>query len=77
LLGITLLSEKADSLKELNKKVKDQIQQEEYKIKGIEEANKQITNQVESLKRRQVLWKKKYDSDLEPLGQHLRKAIVF
>jgi DNA repair exonuclease SbcCD ATPase subunit len=77
LLGITLLSEKADSLKELNKKVKDQIQQEEYKIKGIEEANKQITNQVESLKRRQVLWKKKYDSDLEHLVNTYEKLSSF
>ena len=64
LLGITLLSEKAEALKELNKKIKEDIQREEFRIKGVEEANKQITTQIDSLKRRQVLWQKKYDSDL-------------
>jgi DNA repair exonuclease SbcCD ATPase subunit len=64
LLGITLLSEKADALKELNKEIKDAIKQEEFRIKGVEEANKQITTQIDSLKRRRELWQKKYDSDL-------------
>jgi DNA repair exonuclease SbcCD ATPase subunit len=64
LLGITLLSEKAEALKELNKKIKEDIQREEFRIKGVEEANKQITTQIDSLKRRQVLWQKKYDSDV-------------
>jgi DNA repair exonuclease SbcCD ATPase subunit len=64
LLGITLLSEKADAIKELNKKTKEDITREEFRVKGVEEANKRITEQIESLKRRQGLWTKKYDSDL-------------
>jgi len=64
LLGITLLSEKAEAVKELMKNVKDEIQIEEFKVKAIEEANKRVREQIESLKRRRNLWKAKYDSDL-------------
>ena len=39
LLGITLLSEKAEALKVLMKTVKDSIQAEEFKIAGIKTAN--------------------------------------
>jgi len=64
LLGITLLSEKAETIKVLLKETKDGIQSEEYKVKAIEEANKRIKEQIESLIRRQGLWQKKHDSDL-------------
>ena len=64
LLGITLLSERADAIKELNKQTKDNIQAEEFRIRAVQEANKRIEEQIESLRRRQVLWQKKYDSDL-------------
>ena len=64
LLGITLLSEKAESIKLLLKDTKDNIQQEEFKVKAVEEANKRVKEQIESLKRRQGLWQKKHESDL-------------
>ncbi len=64
LLGITLLSEKAESIKQLLKETKDSIQSEEFKVKAIEEANKRVKEQIESLKRRQGLWQKKHESDL-------------
>jgi len=64
LLGITLLSEKAESIKILLKETKDSIQGEEFKVKAIEEANKRVKEQIESLKRRQGLWQKKHESDL-------------
>ena len=71
LLGITLLSERADAIKELNKQTKDAIQAEEFRIRAVQEANKRIEEQIESLRRRQVLWQKKYDSDLAYLvGQY-------
>lgn len=57
LLGITLLSEKANVLKELLKTTKDQIKEEEYRIKGVENANEQIRKSIEDLKRRQRVWK--------------------
>ena len=67
LLGITLLSERADRIKELNKQTKDSITQEEFRIRAEQEANKRIEEQIESLKRRQVLWQNKHDSDVAAL----------
>jgi DNA repair exonuclease SbcCD ATPase subunit len=64
LLGITLLSERADRIRELNRETKDAVSQEEMRIRAEQEANGRIQEQIESLKRRQVLWQKKYDSDL-------------
>lgn len=68
LLGITLLSEKAEIIKGLLKDTKDDIQQEEFKVKAIEEANKRVKEQIESLKRRRNLWTSKHDSDLAYLA---------
>jgi DNA repair exonuclease SbcCD ATPase subunit len=68
LLGITILSEKAEVIKNLIKESKDSIQAEEFKVKAIEEANKRVKEQIESLKRRQKLWKTKHEEDLEKLA---------
>jgi len=68
LLGITILSEKAEVIKNLIKESKESIQSEEFKVKAIEEANKRVKEQIESLKRRQRLWKTKHDEDLEKLA---------
>jgi len=68
LLGITILSEKAEVIKNLVKESKDSIQSEEFKVKAIEEANKRVKEQIEALKRRQKLWKTKHDEDLEKLA---------
>jgi DNA repair exonuclease SbcCD ATPase subunit len=64
LLGITQLSERADRIRELNRETKESITQEEMRIRAEQEANRRIEEQIESLKRRQVLWQKKYDGDL-------------
>lgn len=68
LLGITLLSERADKIKELNKTTKDAISQEEFRVRAVQEANARIEEQIESLKRRSSLWQKKVDSDLAYLA---------
>jgi len=68
LLGITLLSEKAEVVKELVRNSKDAIQQEEFRIKAVEEANKRVKEQIEGLKRRQKLWLTKHNDDLETLA---------
>jgi len=67
LLGITLLSEKADRLKESNKATKDAITQEEFRIKAVGDANKRIEEQIESLKRRQTLWNNKHDEEINKI----------
>ena len=68
LLGITILSEKAEVIKELIRQSKDEIQQEEFRVKAIEEANKRVKEQIDSVKRRQKLWQTKHDDDLEKLA---------
>lgn len=76
LLGITLLSEKAEVIKGLIKESKDDIQQEEFKVKAIEEANKRVKEQIDSTKRRQKLWKMKHDEDLEKLAIDYQRLIT-
>jgi DNA repair exonuclease SbcCD ATPase subunit len=76
LLGITLLSERAERIKELNKATKDAITSEEFRVRAVQEANKRIEEQIESLKRRQVLWQKKYDSDLAYLVSQYDDLVV-
>ena len=68
LMGITLLSEKAEVIKEMIRKSKDDIQSEEFRVKAIEEANKRVKEQIDALKRRQTLWLKKHDDDLTSLA---------
>ena len=68
LMGITLLSEKAEVIKEMIRRSKDDIQQEEFRVKAIEEANKRVKEQIDALKRRQTLWLKKHDEDLTALA---------
>ena len=76
LLGITLLSEKAEVIKGMVKDSKDDIQQEEFKVKAIEEANKRVKEQIDSTKRRQKLWKMKHDEDLERLAIDYQRLIT-
>src|SRR5210317_1274419 len=64
LLGITILSEKADTLKEMVRVTKNKIQEEEFRIKAVEDANGKIVEQVDALKRRQRMWQEKKDQDI-------------
>jgi DNA repair exonuclease SbcCD ATPase subunit len=67
LLGITLLSEKADKIKDLVKATKDEITSEEVRIKAVEGANQRVQEQIDALKRRQKLWLAKHREDLTNL----------
>lgn len=71
LLGITLLSEKADKLKEQIKQTKDLIQSEDLKIKAITEANKRIHAQINQLKTKSSAWEKSYNSQLEQISSQI------
>lgn len=65
LLGITMLSEKANVLKDQMKETKDAIKEEEYRIKGVEEANAAITKSIKDLERRRRVWIDKNISDIQ------------
>jgi DNA repair exonuclease SbcCD ATPase subunit len=72
LLGITMLSERADRIKEHNRATKEGITQEEFRIRAVQEANKRIDEQIESLKRRQTLWTTKHGEDITELEKALK-----
>ena len=72
LLGITLLSEKAESLKAQVKESKDAIQQEAAKIEAIKAANENVQKSIDSLQFKSKAWDSKQQTELENLG----KAIV-
>ena len=67
LLGITMLSEKAESLKEKQRLNKDAIKEEEYRIKAVEDANQTIAKSISDLERRQSLWQTKKEKTLQEL----------
>ena len=69
LLGITLLSERADKIKELNRQTKDSIIQEEFRIRADQEANKRIEEQIQSLEKRRTLWLNKRRDDCAGFSQ--------
>jgi DNA repair exonuclease SbcCD ATPase subunit len=71
LLGITMLSERAEKIKELNRTTKEDITKEEFRIRAVQDANKRIEEQIESLKRRQGLWVTKHEEDIEKLEKAL------
>lgn len=71
LLGITLLSEKAEKIKVIIKNNKEEIQQEEFKVQAVEEANKRIEEQINSLKQRERLWTAKINEDINTLKEQI------
>ena len=75
LLGITILSEKAEALKEQIKTTKEAIATEEITIRAIQDANKRIQEQIEGLKKRQSIWVKKHDDDCLSLERNIASLI--
>lgn len=69
LLGITQLSERADRIRELNRATKEEISQEEMRIRAVQEANKRIEEQITSLEKRRDLWTKKQQEDCDKLQE--------
>jgi DNA repair exonuclease SbcCD ATPase subunit len=64
LLGITLLSDRAERIKELNRATKDAITQEEMRIRAVQEANKRIQEQITALEKRRTLWLNRQAEDV-------------
>jgi len=71
LLGVTILSEKAELLKTQIKNTKDLIQEEKIRIKAQQDANLRIAEQIENLKKRQKLWQSKHDEDCAKIERNL------
>jgi len=69
LLGITILSEKAEQLKEQSRVTRDAITEENARINAIQQANEKIGETIESLRTRQRAWQSKQKQDVEKLQQ--------
>tara|TARA_B100001093_G_scaffold39530_1_gene33682 strand:- start:1236 stop:3008 length:1773 start_codon:yes stop_codon:yes gene_type:complete len=69
LLGITILSEKADNLKEQIKQTKDATTQETLKIEAIQTANSKIESTITSLQGTQRAWLAKQKTTITKLEQ--------
>ena len=69
LLGVTLLSEKADRLKELIKTTKDEVFQENADIEAAKKSNDKIQQSIDSLTTRQSAWNTQHDQELEKIGR--------
>ena len=69
LLGITILSEKAEALKELIRETKDAIIQENADIEATKKSNEKIQTSIDSLLTRQTVWNTQRDNDVEKIGR--------
>jgi len=67
LLGITILSEKANSLREQTKITKDAITEETLRINAVQASNEKIKQSISTLINRQRAWKSKQKQDIEAL----------
>lgn len=68
LLGITQLSEKAEILREFIKKSKDDIKDEESRIKALQESNTRVQSAIDDLERRSRVWASKKEGDVTALA---------
>jgi DNA repair exonuclease SbcCD ATPase subunit len=69
LLGITILSEKAEALKEMIRSTKDDIVQENADIEATKKSNDKIQVSIDSLLTRQTAWNSQRDTDVEKIGR--------
>jgi DNA repair exonuclease SbcCD ATPase subunit len=69
LLGITLLSEKAETLKEMIKLTRDHITQETANIEAIKKSNEKIQTSIDGLLTRQKAWNNQHTQEIEKIAR--------
>jgi DNA repair exonuclease SbcCD ATPase subunit len=67
LLGITQLSEKADVLKDQIKSSKEQIRDEDARIKALQESNARVQTSIDDLERRSGVWTRKRNDEISAM----------
>jgi len=67
LLGITMLSQKAENLKELIKSTKSEIDQEEFRIRTIKTSNEKIEKTILDLQKKIDTWDLNHENGLKQL----------
>jgi len=73
LLGISLLSSKAELLKEEIKKLKENITIEDIRLKSTKASNDRIQTQIDNLLHRQITWRKAKETDIQFLKSKIEK----
>ena len=71
LLGITILSEKAETLKEGIRQSKDLIATENTRIETIKASNERIQQSIEALERKQKMWEDTKEKNIEDLRRSI------
>lgn len=71
LMGITQLSEKAEILKEQNKQVKDELRDQDVKIKTIIESNEKIQRHISELQFKSTMWDKEHQKRITNLKRSI------
>jgi len=71
LLGITLLSEKAERLKEQVRSTKDAISDEEARIRAVQTSNERIQDSIDSLQLKQSAWKAQKEKSISKLERSI------
>jgi DNA repair exonuclease SbcCD ATPase subunit len=72
LLGITILSEKAEALKEDIRISKDLIQTENTKLETIKISNEKVQQSIESLERKQKIWQANKTDSITQIEKNIR-----
>lgn len=75
LLGITLLSEKAEQLKEQIKVTKDSIASENTKIETIKASNDRIQQSIEALERKERMWAEQHETAVTNLAKAIEQLL--
>ena len=71
LLGITLLSEKAENLKEQIRISKDAIQTENTRIETVKASNERIQQSIDALERKQRMWDETQEKNVENILKNI------
>ena len=75
LLGVTQLSQKAEILREQIKETKTQIDNEQIKIKIIQEQNEKTRKTIEQFRLRARAWDTKHDSTIDDLQNKINRLM--
>lgn len=67
LLGMRMLSEKAETLKELLRVTKDEIKMEEFRISTVQESNKKIEKNIQDTRTRSENWTIQHEKKIKEL----------
>jgi DNA repair exonuclease SbcCD ATPase subunit len=67
LLGITLLSQKAENLRKLIATTKTKIEQEEFKVATIKKSNERILNTIQDIENKILRWNAQQESKIDEL----------